>query len=166
MPQSLPEDERFMRLALEQAFIGKDIPGAGEVGCVIVRQGQVVAVAHNEAELQHDPTAHAEIVALRRAGQALQGIELRDCTVYCTLQCCTMCTAACIWAKVKRIVFGATRADVHRMYFDARDLDTSDLVAAAYKDDIEVTGGVLAEQCAQLYIGPDEWVPPEAETNK
>src|SRR5688572_3557314 len=112
-----PEDEEFMRLALEQACIGDSTPGAGEVGCVIVRDGEVLVAAHNEAELRHDPTAHAEIVALRKAGDKLQSIDLHGCTIYCTLQPCSMCTAACIWAKIGRIVYGATRNDVHSMYF-------------------------------------------------
>jgi tRNA(adenine34) deaminase len=61
-------DEKFMRLALDQARMGKEIPGAGEVGCVIVCDGEVVAHGYNEAEMRSDPTAHAEIVALRRLG--------------------------------------------------------------------------------------------------
>lgn len=150
------EDERFMRIALEQAWTGQRTLGGGEVGCVIVQGGKIIASAFNEAEMLHDPTAHSEIVALRRAGAALKKIDLCECTIYCTLQCCTMCTAACIWAKVRRIVYGATRNDVNSMYFDARDLNTSDLVADAYRNDIEVVGGVLAEECSKLYVGPEK----------
>jgi tRNA(adenine34) deaminase len=58
------DDERFMRLAIAQAWLGKRTPGAGEVGCVIVREGEVLSEGHNEAEMLHDPTAHAEIVTL------------------------------------------------------------------------------------------------------
>jgi tRNA(adenine34) deaminase len=163
--ESVAKDEAFMRLALEQARIGKDTAGAGEVGCVIVVGGEVVASGYNEAEMRSDPTAHAEIVALRRLGATTRSIEFRGATLYCTLQCCTMCTAACIWAKVSRIVYGATRKDVHSMYFDARDLDTVDLVAAAFKNDTAVVGGILAEECAALYVGPQEPVPVEEQTN-
>ena len=159
-------DEKFMRLALDQARMGKETPGAGEVGCVIVCDGEVVARGYNEAEMRSDPTAHAEIVALRRLGATSRSIEFRGATLYCTLQCCTMCTAACIWSKVSRIVYGATRKDVHSMYFDARDFDTVDLVAAAFKDDTEVVGGVLAEECAVLYAGPEEVVPLNQQTNR
>lgn len=162
----MTDDAKFMRLAIEQAWLGKNTPGGGEVGCVIVQDGRVIAAGHNEAEMRHDPTAHAEIVTLRRVGEKLQSMEFRDCTVYCTLQCCSMCTAACIWAKVKRVVFGASRKDVHSMYFDSRDLDTWDLIAKAYKDDIEVVGGVLAEECAELYVGPEECVPVAEQANR
>jgi tRNA(Arg) A34 adenosine deaminase TadA len=77
------EDERFMRLAIEQAWIGLETPGAGEVGCIIVHNGEVVAVGHNESELRHDPSAHAEIVTMRKLGQKWKTTEFRDCTPLC-----------------------------------------------------------------------------------
>jgi tRNA(adenine34) deaminase len=160
-----PEDEKFMRIALEQAQLGESTPGGGEVGCVIVRDGEVLVAAHNEAELRHDPTAHAEIVALRKLGEKLQAIEFRGCTIYCTLQPCSMCTAACIWAKVQRIVYGATRNDVHSMYFDARHFNTADLVADAFREDVEIVAGVLAEECSHFYYKPDESPPAEEQIN-
>ena len=92
---ALHEDEKFMRLAIEQARQGDQTPGAGEVGCVIVRKGEVLAAGHNEAELRHDPTAHAEIVTLRKLGEKLQTTDFRGCTLYCTLQPCGMCSIAC-----------------------------------------------------------------------
>lgn len=150
-----------MRMALEQARIGDQTPGAGEVGCVIVRDGKVLAAGHNEAERTHDPTAHAEIVTLRKLGQALQTIDFTGCTLYCTLQCCGMCTMACLWAKVGRIVFGAARGDVHSMYFEERHLNTADLIRDAFKEDLEVRGGVLVEECAKLYYRPGEEPPAE-----
>ena len=151
-----------MHLAIEQARIGDQTPGAGEVGCVIVRDGKVVASGHNEAEGTFDPTAHAEIVTLRKLGKEQQSLDFSGCTVYCTLQCCGMCTMACLWAKVSRIVFGASRSDVHSMYFEARHFNTSDFIRDAFKDDIEVVGGVLAQECARLYYRPGEHPPPEA----
>ncbi len=155
-----------MRLAIEQAWMGKNTSGGGEVGCVIARGEELLASGFNEAELRNDPTAHAEIVTLRRLGEKLKGIEFRDCTIYCTLQCCSMCTAACIWAKVKRIVYGATRNHVHSMYFDSREFDTSDLIASAFKDDIEVVGGILADECARLYLPPSVSIPVELQPNQ
>jgi tRNA(adenine34) deaminase len=158
-------DFRFMRLALDQARAGERRPGGAEVGCVIVRNGEVIAAGHNEAEGQFDPTAHAEIVTLRRAGRALGSIDLSGSALYCTLQPCGMCTVACVWAKIARIVYGATRAQVHACYFDQRHWNTVDLIRDSYQDDIEVTGGFLAGECAALYYGPDEIpdnVPPPA----
>ena len=147
-------DEHFMRLAIEQARLGEIRPGAGEVGCVIVRGGDVLAVGHNEGEMRHDPTAHAEIVTLRRAGERLRSIDFSGCTLYCTLQPCGMCTLACVWAKVSRIVYGAGRGDVHNMYFEERHLNTVDFIRDAFKNDIEVSGGVLLEECAAFYVKP------------
>ncbi|MDX2154842.1 MAG: nucleoside deaminase [Bryobacteraceae bacterium] len=158
MPQ--PDHERFMRMAIEQARLGDTLPGAGEVGCVIVRDGEVLAQGFNEAEKRHDPTAHAEIVTLRKLGEKLHATEFRGVTLYCTLQPCGMCTSACLWAKVSRIVFGAARGDVHDMYFEARHYNTHDLILDAYREDIEVVGGVLAEECAKLYYGPEETPSP------
>ena len=160
------EDEKFMRLAIEQARLGEEEPGGGEVGCVIVRDGEVLVAAHNEAELYHDPTAHAEIVALRKLGAKLRMLEFEGATIYCTLQPCMMCTAACIWAKIGRIVYGATRGDVHSMYFDARHFNTADVVADAFRDDLKIAGGVLAEECSKFYYKPDENPPEEEQTNK
>lgn len=159
------EDERFMRLAIEEARQGDGTPGAGEVGCVIVRDGQVLASGHNEAELRHDPTAHAEIVTLRKAGQILRSTEFRGCTLYCTLQPCSMCAVACIWAKIARVVYGATRSDVHSMYFDTRHINASDLIGDAFRDDMEMIGGVLAEQCSEFYYRPNDQPPKEEQTN-
>lgn len=160
-----PEDECFMRLALAQAKIGGRRPGAGEVGCVVVRDGAVLVEGHNEAAMHFDPTAHAEIVCLRKLGRKMQSMDFSGCTVYCTLQPCSMCTAACLWAKIGRIVYGATRNDVHSMYFDARHFNTADLVADAFRQDIQVVGGVLGQECASLYYRPEDQPAPEEQMN-
>jgi tRNA(adenine34) deaminase len=160
-----PDDENFMWLAVEQARIGDRTCGGGEVGCVIVRDGEVLVAAHNEVDLRYDPTAHAEIVALRRLGEKLNQVEFRGCTLYCTLQPCSMCTAACIWAKIGRIVYGATRNDVHSMYFDEKHFNTADLVADAFREDLEIVAGLLAEECSKFYYKPGEDPPAEEQTN-
>ncbi len=116
--------------------------------------------------MRHDPTAHAEIVTIRRAGEKLQSHELRDAVLYTTLQPCGMCTMASIWAKVGRIVFGAGRDDVHKMYFEDRHLDTLDFIRDAYRDDLSIDGGVLATDCAALYVRPDEPVPQAEQFNR
>jgi tRNA(adenine34) deaminase len=154
-----------MRRAIAQARLGDVTPGGGEVGCVIARGGKVLAEGHNEAEMRHDPTAHAEIVTLRRLGEKLQTMNFSGCTLYCTLQPCSMCTAACIWGKISRIVYGATRNDVHSMYFDAKHINTADLVADAFKEDLELVGGVLADECASLYYRPYENPPSDEQLN-
>ena len=153
------DDEMYMRRAMELARKGRHDPGGNEIGCVIVLDGEIVGEGHNEVEGRHDPTAHAEIVAIRRAGQRLGTHELRGATLYATLQPCGMCSMASIWAKLGRIVYGAERCQVHEMYFEDRHMNAADFIADAFKDDIALQGGLLGDECAALYIGPDEHVP-------
>lgn len=160
-----PDDTCFMARALELARRGDGTEGASPIGCVIVMDGRVVAEGHNEVGLQHDPTAHAEMVAIRRAGAALQRDELRGATLYSTLQPCGMCTMASIWSRIDRIVYGAGRDDVHRMYFEDRHLDTMNFINDAYRKDMPVIAGVLARECAALYYGPDDDPPVEEQAN-
>ena len=149
-------DEVFMRRAIDLAREGKDAPGGNEIGCVIVLDGQIIGEGHNEVDARHDPTAHAEIVAMRRAGERLGTHEFRGATLYSTLQPCGMCSMASIWAKLGRIVYGAERHQVHEMYFENRHMNAVDFIADAFKDDIVLRGGLLADECAALYVGPNE----------
>jgi tRNA(adenine34) deaminase len=162
----MKDDARFMRRALDLAQIGGRTPGANPIGCVIVRDGVVLAAAHNEVDLRHDPTAHAELLAIRRAGAAVGQAELRGATLYSTLQPCGMCTMASIWAKLGRIVYGAGRDDVHGMYFEGRHLGTVDFVTDSFRDDLTVEGGVLAGECAALYPPPDAPIPADEQVNR
>jgi tRNA(adenine34) deaminase len=102
-----PRDEYYMRLALreaERAIEHDDVP----IGCVIVRGEEVVAAARNERELRGDPTAHAEILALREASRQVAGWRLLDTVLYVTLEPCAMCAGAIVLARVPRVVYGAT----------------------------------------------------------
>ena len=159
------EDEVYMRRAMEMAEVGRETPGGNEIGCVIVLDGVIVGEGHNEVDCRHDPSAHAEIVAMRRAGERLNTHEFRGATMYSTLQPCGMCSLASIWAKVGRIVYGAERHQVHEMYFEDRHMNTYDFIKDAFKDDIVVVGGVLGEECARLYVGPDEHMPERERVN-
>ena len=101
-----PRDEYFMRLALreaERAVAHDDVP----VGAVIVREGEVVAAAHNERELRQDPTAHAEIIALRDAARLAGSWRVLDAALYVTLEPCAMCAGAIVLARMGRVVYGA-----------------------------------------------------------
>jgi tRNA(adenine34) deaminase len=162
----MDDDEKWMRRALALAREGEQRDGANPIGCIIVRDGQVLAQGINEVDLHCDPTAHAEIVAIRRAGQALRSPELRGTTLYSTLQPCGMCTMAIVWAKIGRIVFGAGRDDVHAMYFEDRHLDTLDFIRDAFRDDLALTGGVLAGECAELYVPHWAKVPRDQQFNR
>ncbi len=158
-------DEAFMRRALTLAEAGARTDGASPIGCVVVLDGVVVGEGHNEVGLRHDPSAHAEIVAIRRACEGLGRDDLRGATLYSTLQPCGMCSMACVWTSIGRIVYGARRQDVHRMYFEDRHLDVLDIIDDAFRNDMSAVGGVLAEECAALCYRPDDAPPPEAQAN-
>ena len=167
---SSSDDERWMREALAVATSKGTDPASSPIGCVIVRDGRIIGAAHNECQTLHDATAHAEMVAFRRAGVELadpdnSGGELRGATLYSTLQPCGMCTMASIWSKVGRIVFGAGRDDVHRMYFEARHVNTLDFISNAYRDDLTFTSGVLRNECAKLYYAVDAVLPADKQGN-
>ena len=161
----MSDDERFMRMALDVALAKGADPAVSPIGCCIVLNGQVLATEANHVAEHNDATAHAEIEAMRAAGRDFEAGELRGATLYSTLQPCGMCTMASIWAKVGRVVYGAGREDVHRMYFEARHVNTLAFVADAYRDDIIIEGGVLRAECAKLYYGPDDDVPAEDQGN-
>ena len=163
-------DECWMREALKVATSRGSDPASAPIGCVIVCDGRIIGTAHNECQTLHDATAHAEMVAFRRAGLELAaadnlGGQLRGATLYSTLQPCGMCTMASIWSKVNRIVFGAGRDDVHESYFEVRHVDTLDFIAKAYRDDLTFTGGVLRDECAQLYYPADTDLPADDQGN-
>lgn len=136
------DDERWMRQALDEAARAPahwDVP----VGCVIVQGGSVVATARNERELRQDPTAHAEVLAIRDAAIALGGWRLVGCTLYVTLEPCPMCAGAILQARPERVVYGAPEpvsgaaGSVIDVFHDPR-LPTR----------IPVEGGVLAVEAA------------------
>src|SRR4030088_33658 len=143
-------DRTWMRRAIALAREGEVGPGKNPIGCVIVRDREIIGEGSNEVGLRHDATAHAEIVSMRRAGERLGCEEIRGAVLYTTLQPCGMCTMASIWAKVGRIVYGAGRDDVHEMYFENRHLSTENFIRDAFKDDITLEGGLLAKECAAL----------------
>ena len=134
-------DAGFMREALAEARLAG---AAGEmpVGCVIVRDGKIVARAHNECEARHDATAHAELLAIRRAGAALSDWRLGGCTLYATLEPCPMCAGAIVQARVGRLVFGAAdpgQGCAGSLYRIPED--------PAFPHFCQSDGGVLAEEC-------------------
>jgi tRNA(adenine34) deaminase len=137
-------DEHFMREALRLARAGE---GAGEVpvGAVVVIGGEIAGSAWNAPIAQHDPTAHAEILALRQAARRIGNYRLEDATLYCTLEPCVMCAGALVTARVRRLLFGARdlRFGGVRSKFQLAD---SDLL----NHSVEVVEGVLAVECVEL----------------
>ncbi len=137
-------DAFFMRQALGQARLAA---AAGEVpvGCVIVCGGELVGTGFNRPISRHDPTAHAEIEALRAAGQALGNYRLGGCTLYVTLEPCAMCAGAMVHARIARLVYGATdpKAGAAGSVFDLAR-------SATLNHRMEVSSGVLASDCRDL----------------
>jgi tRNA(adenine34) deaminase len=154
-------DIQFMRMAIEAARAGQRTPGGECVGAVLVREGEAASMAFNEGEIQHDPTAHAEIVAIRRLCTKLEATALKGYTIYSTLQPCGMCTMACLWAGISRIVYGAGRNDVHHIYFESRHNNTVDFIRDAFRDDLLIEGDVLVAECAELYAKKNDTVPDQ-----
>ena len=138
-------DVDFMRMALEQATTA-EAGGEVPVGAVLVYNNEVIATGANHPIASHDPTAHAEIVALRAGGRALGSYRLTDTTLYVTLEPCVMCASAIVHARVRRLVFGAwdPRAGAAGSIVDVFALD-------GLNHRVDVFGGVLMEECsAQL----------------
>ncbi|HEY7929552.1 MAG TPA: tRNA adenosine(34) deaminase TadA [Steroidobacteraceae bacterium] len=139
-----PADADYMQLALEQAERAR---AAGEVpvGAVLVSGEIVLARAHNRPISSRDPTAHAEIEALRAAGRALDAYRLTNTTLYVTLEPCLMCAGALVHARVRRVVFGAfdPQAGAAGSRVDAFRLDW-------FNHRVDVFGGVLADRCGEL----------------
>lgn len=108
----------FIRIAIEEALFGIKSNDGGPFGAVIVRNGKIIAKAHNEVIKTNDPTAHAEIVAIRRASNSLGRFDLSDCEIYSSCEPCPMCFAAIHWAKITKLYYGCTKEDAAKIGFD------------------------------------------------
>ncbi|HAL12528.1 MAG TPA: tRNA-specific adenosine deaminase [Planctomycetaceae bacterium] len=137
-------DDHFMRLALQQAQqaqVEDEVP----VGAIILNQDRIIAAAYNQREQLHDPTAHAEMIAITQAAEAIGDWRLEHCTMYVTLEPCPMCAGAIIQSRIPRIVYGATDpkagavTSLYNLLTDTRLNHT-----------VQVTGGVLAEDCGRI----------------
>ena len=143
----MPSDVEFMRLAIDEA---RRAGGRGEVpvGALLVKDDRVIATGGNAPIATHDPTAHAEMVALRAAGLALGNYRLDETVLYVTLEPCLMCAAAMVHARVRRVVFGA---------FDPKAGAAGGLIDAfalkGLNHRVDVFGGVLQEECGALLSG-------------
>jgi tRNA(adenine34) deaminase len=139
-----PRDEYFMRMALreaERALEHDDVP----IGAVVVHDGEVIGAGANERELRGDPTAHAEVLALREAAAKLGTWRLLDCSLYVTLEPCAMCAGAMVLARVPRVVYGAVdpKAGMAGSVLDV-------LGEPRLNHRPEVAGGLLADDSAAL----------------
>lgn len=112
------QDEFFMRRAIELAQIGVDRGAGGPFGAVIVKNGEIIGEGYNQVTSTDDPTAHAEIVAIRNACAKLKSFQLDECVLYTSCEPCPMCLGAIYWARPARIFFAATHTDAANVGFD------------------------------------------------
>jgi tRNA(adenine34) deaminase len=155
MPDSLPlpepmttdADMAFMRIALVQAELARD-QGEVPVGAVVVKDGEVVAVGYNQPIGRHDPTAHAEIVALRLAAEKLGNYRLPGCELYVTLEPCAMCSGAMMHARLARVVYAASDPKTG-VCGSVLDLFAHEVL----NHHTEVVGGVLANEASTMLKG-------------
>jgi tRNA(adenine34) deaminase len=135
------QDQRFMRVAIDQAEIARE-NGDVPVGAVIVHEGRLIAKAYNQREQLNDPTAHAEIIALTQAAEAVGNWHLDDCTIYVTLEPCAMCAGALVLARMDRLVYGCQDpkagacGSLYNIVQDER-----------LNHRLEVTSGVMEDEC-------------------
>jgi len=137
------DDTYFMQLALYEAESAAD-KGEVPVGAVSVTTGEVLASGYNENILSCDPTAHAEIVALRKAAQLCKNHRLSDCDLYVTLEPCVMCLGALVQARIRRLIFGA---------LDPKAGAVESILRFPFERTnhrIEIRGGILAEECGKI----------------
>ncbi len=138
-----PSDELWMEEALRQA---QRAEAAGEVpvGAVVVREGKIIGRGSNRPITTHDPTAHAEVIALKEAAATLENYRLLDCDLYVTIEPCAMCAGAIVQARIRRLIYGATDPKAGAVVSVARLLDNP-----ALNHRVEVTSGVLASRCME-----------------
>jgi tRNA(adenine34) deaminase len=140
-----PDDERFMRMALDEAR-----QGDYAFGCVIVRDGQVMARGRNLGKINDDPTAHGEMVAIRRFLADHGSAALRGTTLYTSGEPCVMCMGAIVWCGIGRLVFAASVPQIGSK-FDQIMITSGEVAANATFDPIKITGGVMADEAMQLF---------------
>ena len=137
-------DRQFMQQAIEQAQMAA-LAGEVPVGAVLVRDGQVISKAFNKPITNHDPSAHAEMLALRQAADVEQNYRLPGTTLYVTLEPCTMCAGAMLHARVDRIVYGAPDPKT-----GAAGSVVDVFASKQINHQTSVNGGIMAEECGQL----------------
>lgn len=112
--------KKYMQRAIELAKIGMNSNSGGPFGAIVVKDGRIIAEAYNEVTSSNDPTAHAEVLAIRRACEALGEFQLDNCTIYASCEPCPMCLGAIYWARPQQVYYAGTREDAAGINFDDR----------------------------------------------
>ena len=118
MSDKQEKDSGFMKAAIAMASKGMNSNAGGPFGAVVVRNGEIISAGHNEVTSTNDPTAHAEVVAIRNACEKLGSFQLDDCIVYTSCEPCPMCLGAIYWARPKKVFYGNTKKDAADIGFD------------------------------------------------
>jgi tRNA(adenine34) deaminase len=137
-------DQKYMRLAIEQAQLAAQL-GEVPVGAILVKDGQVISKAFNKPIANHDPSAHAEMLALREAALALENYRIPGSTLYVTLEPCAMCSGAMLHARIDRVVYGAPDPKTGAA---GSVLDLFSAKQINHQTSVE--GGIMSEECGQL----------------
>ncbi len=139
----------FMKKALESAKTGIDNKEGGPFGaCIVDKDNKIVSVGHNKVLKNNDPTAHAEIEAIRNACEILNTYDLTGCTIYTTCEPCPMCLSACVWANIKTIYYGCTQNDADKIGF--RDADIYEYLKGNNKDLLK-TININRDNCLEIF---------------
>lgn len=141
----LPEDEAYMRRAMQLAAHARDAENEVPVGAVLVHEGEIIGLGWNRNITLNDPSAHAEIMALRAAGEKLSNYRMPGATLYVTLEPCAMCAMALVHARIGRVVYAATdpKTGAAGSVFDT-------LISDRHNHRVEVEGGLLAEESSAM----------------
>jgi len=148
----MPQDGRYMRLAIHQARSNFKSLNGGPFGACIVKGKRVLAVAKNEV-LKKDATCHAEINAIRIASKKLKSFNLTGCVIYSTTEPCPMCFAAIHWARINTIVYGSSVSGARKIGFNELDI-TNRKMKAACKATVKIRRSTLAGECDKLF---EDW---------
>ena len=140
----MTRDEKWMKVAISEALLAMD-ENEVPVGAILVQENNLITQAHNQPIKNNDPTAHAEIEVLRKAGEKLQNYRLAKTTLYVTLEPCAMCLGAMIHARIERVVFGASDPK-SGVYGSTMNLSSESI----FNHQISVSGGVLEHDCKNI----------------
>jgi guanine deaminase len=143
-------NSHFMHIACKEAKKGLENVGEGPFGACVVKKGEIISLGHNQVVKDHDPTAHAEIVAIREACRKLGTFELKECELFSTCEPCPMCFGAIYWCRLKKLYYGTNRHEAAEIGFD--DEFIYEELAKQKKDRrLITTSDVSREECVELF---------------
>jgi tRNA(Arg) A34 adenosine deaminase TadA len=153
------QDEKYMKIAIKEARRSQENGGA-PTAAVIVEDGKVIAIGWSVVGINLDPSGHSELEAIKNACKELNTLNLKDCTMYSTIETCSMCLGCAGWTGLSRIVFGAYKEDFPGNPYNMDEYHVEE-ESKRMTPPIEVAGGVLREECAELMQNIENWTPKQ-----